>query len=167
MLMILLSALAVSADAEAPKTAPTILTASIKDEKLVVKLTHVVVVPVTVVTKEKVGDKEVEVPKTTFKMETRTIEQKHDLKKATFGTAGGKKLDLDAVKKKLEKPTPIVVSGDGKEIDESYLKLFDKDVIVIVLPIPMPKIPLPPPPPPPAKDGPPVPKDAPPKKEDK
>jgi len=164
MLVILLSALAVAADAEAaPKTAPTILTASIKDEKLVVKLTHVVVVPVTVVKKEKVGDKEVDVTTTSFKMETRTIEQKHDLKKATFGTAGGKKLDLDAVKKKLEKPMPIVVSGDGKEIDESYLKLFDKDVIVIVLPVPMPKIPLPPPPPPPVKDGPPPP----PKKEDR
>jgi hypothetical protein len=156
MFAILLGALAVAADAEAtPKEPPRILTASVKDGQLVSKLVVTVAVPVTVTQKVNVNGKEQDVTTTTYKTEQRTIEQKYDLKKATFSTAGGKKLDLDAVKKRLAKPLPVVVSGNGKAVDESYLKLFDKDALVIVLPMPEPlKVPqvtpppLPPPPPP-------------------
>jgi len=137
MLVILLSALAVAADVEPAAKAepPRILTASVKDGKLVSRLRQNVVVPVTTAQKVRKGDTEEVVYVTSYRRETRTIDLAFDLKKATMRTAGGKKLDLDALKKKLDKPQPVVVSADGREVDESYLKLFDKDVIVIVVPL--------------------------------
>jgi len=148
MLPILLSVLAVSADAEppAPKEPPQVLTASVKGDKLVSKRTVTVNVPVTVIQKVKQGDKEVDVTVTRLVPEMRTVEVAMDLSRATITTAGGKKLDLDALKKRLDKPRPVVVSGDGKPVDESYLKLLDKDAIVIVVPRTesKPKRPLPP-----------------------
>jgi len=161
MLVILMAALAVAADDKpAPsKEPPRIVKASIKDDKLVVHTTVTVSVPVTVVEKVKTKEgKELEVTKTMVKSETRTVEQSYDLKKATATTAGGKKISLDDLKKKLEKPQAIVLSADGNAIDESYLKLFDKDVIVIVVPmprmdvVPFPQPVTPPPPPPPVKE---------------
>jgi hypothetical protein len=158
MLVILLGALAVAADAEpAPKEPPRILTASVKDDQLVSKMVVTVVVPVTIKQKVNNNGKEEEVTVTSYKSEQRTIEQKYDLKKATFSTAGGKKLDLDAVKKRLAKAQPVVVSGNGKAVDESYLKLFDKDALVIVVPMPEPMkvpqlVPPPAPPSPPTKE---------------
>jgi hypothetical protein len=158
MFVILLGAIALGAEAdEAPKVPPRILTASVKDDQLVSKMVVTVVVPVTIKQKVNNNGKEEEVPVTSYKSEQRTIEQKYDLKKATFSTAGGKKLDLDAVKKRLAKPQPVVVSGNGKAVDASYLKLFDKDALVIVVPMPEPlKVPQlappPAPPSPPTKD---------------
>jgi len=60
------------------------------------------------------------------------VEHKWDLKKAKVTTAGGKKLDLDAVKKRLAKPQVVVLSVDSKPVDEAYLKALDKDTLVIV-----------------------------------
>jgi len=165
MFAILLAAVALTADEtpapkDSPKEAaakapPRIITASVKGDKLVTQATVTQVVPVPVTVKEKTKEgKEVDVTRVTMKTETRTIEQSYDLKKATATTAGGKKISLDDLKKKLARPQAIVVSADGNAVDEAYLKLFDKDVIVIVAP--MPKVvatplvvPTPPPPPPP------------------
>jgi hypothetical protein len=154
MFVILLGAIALGADAdEAPKAPPRILTASVKDDQLVSKVVIPVVVPVTIRQKVNNNGKEEEVTVTTYRTETRTIEQKWELKKSTFSTAGGKKLDLDAVKKRLAKPQPVVLSTTGKAVDESYLKLFDKDALVIVVPMPEPlKVPAPAPPGPPTKE---------------
>ena len=141
MFVILLGALALGADADAPKPPPRILTASVKDDKLVSKLVYTVMMVVPVTRKENQNGKEVEVTTTELVPQQRTDVETFDLKKATFSTAGGKKLDLDAVKKRLEKPQPVVLSGDGKAVDESYLKLFDKDALVIVVPLPIPQAP--------------------------
>jgi len=138
MFAIVLSVLAVSADDKpaVPKQPPRILTASVKGDMLFTRRVVLAEVPVKTIKKVKQGDKEVEVAVTTYKVEKRPVTQAISLDGATFGTAGGKKLDLDAVKKRLARPTPIVISGDGKPVDESYLKLFDRDVIVIVMPPP-------------------------------
>jgi len=148
MLVILLAAIALAADetpvprdapkveAEAAKAAPRIVTASVKDDKLVLRNTCTVAVPVTVVRKVKNKDgKEEDVAVTTARTETRNVEQSYELKKVTATTAGGKKVSADDLKKKLAKARPVVVSADGNAVDESYLKLFDKDVIVLVVPL--------------------------------
>jgi hypothetical protein len=121
--------------ADAPKgQPPRILTASVKGEQLVSRQKVTVTVPITVQEKIVVNGQEQVVTKTAYRTEERMQELTWDLKKATISTAGGKKLDLDDLKKQLDKPRPIVFSSDGKAIDAAYLKLFDKDVIVIVAP---------------------------------
>src|SRR5262249_12921964 len=135
MFAILLSALAVSADVEpaTPREAPRILVAWFEGDQLHSRQVVTVTVPVTVTRKVKQGDNEIAVTETRLVPEMRPVEIAYDLKKATFGTAGGKKLDLDALKKRLAKAQPIVLASDGKPVDEAYLKVLDKDAIVIVL----------------------------------
>jgi hypothetical protein len=60
------------------------------------------------------------------------VENRFDLKKAKFSTAGGKKLDLEAVKKRLAKPQVVAMAMGYKPVDEAFLKVLDKDAIVIV-----------------------------------
>src|SRR4051812_41363609 len=111
MFVMLLAALAIAADEKpvpkevkpkevAPaKQAPRIITASVKDDKLVVQVNVSYAVPVTITEKVKTKEgKEVEVTKTMVKTVTRTEEQSYDLKKATATTAGGKKISLDDLK---------------------------------------------------------------------
>jgi hypothetical protein len=141
MFVILLGALALGAGADAPKPSPRIVTASVKDDWLVCKTTQNVAIPVITTQKVNNNGKEEDVTTYSTRIEMRTLEQAFELKKASFSTAGGKKLDLDAAKKRLEKPQPVVLSGDGKAVDESYLKLFDKDALVIVVPPPVPQAP--------------------------
>jgi hypothetical protein len=136
MFALLLTALAVGADVEPATTGqpPLFVTASVKDDRLVRRIA---------ITSYKAETRAVEV-NVNGKIEKRTetvqvpfmqmIEQAWDLKKATVKTAGGKKLDLDALKKLLDKPRAVIVSSDGKAVPESYLKLLDKDAIVIVAP---------------------------------
>jgi len=139
MFAILLSALAVAADdVEPPQKAPPprFVLVTLKDDHLV----HRAIVPVTVAVKRKVevdvnGKKEArEVVEYQTRMEWH--EQKWEVKKATITTAGGKKLGLDDLKKRLAKPQVVFVSGDGKAVDEAYLKLLDKDAIVVVPEVP-------------------------------
>jgi hypothetical protein len=56
------------------------------------------------------------------------------LESATFFEVGGKKIDPAELPKRLDPGTVVVVSGDGKEIDPTCLKLLAKDAIVIVAP---------------------------------
>jgi len=134
MLAILLTTLAVAADVEPAQkgAAPRFVLVALKGDQLVNRTAVTVMVPVT---------RQVEV-EVNGKKETRTVteivpqmqmsEQKWDVKKATITTAGGKKLGLDDLKKRLAKPQVVLVSGDGKAVDEAYLKLLDKDAIVVV-----------------------------------
>ena len=79
-----------------------------------------------------------------------TILRAWDLKKAKIASAGGKKIDLDTLRKRLAVETPVFVSADGKPIDKGYLKLLREDVIVIEAPlIAPPATPVAPPPAPP------------------
>jgi len=132
----LMCALVASADAEAKSPPPTILIASIKGDELVSRVNVPAEAPVTVVKEvEKDGKKE-KVTVTEIRVVTRTIDRRRDLKKATIMTAGGKKLTLEDARKRLAKPQPIVLSGDGKEVDAASLKLFDKAALVIFGPLP-------------------------------
>jgi hypothetical protein len=162
MFALVLAALAV---ADAPKVEPApaastqpprIVTARVKGDNLVSVQPVVVQKPVRVKVEVENNGK-IEVREVTqLVTETKMVEQTWSLKKATAITAGGKKIDLDDLKKKLAKAQPIVLSADGKAVDASYLKLFDKDAIVIVVPIDLKAIPAPVPQPIPL----PVPKDA-------
>jgi hypothetical protein len=46
----------------------------------------------------------------------------------------GKKLDRDAVRKRLKKDTPVLISSDGKPVDPFYLKLTRPGTLVLVAP---------------------------------
>jgi len=143
---------AAAADEPEPATKappPTILMASVKDDQLASRVTVTANKAVPVTRKVKVGDKEVDVTTYESVPELRTVEVRHDLSKATFSTAGGKKLTVEDAKKRLTKAQPVVLSSDGKAVDAAYLKLFDKDALVIVMPLPVAKIGIAPPPPPP------------------
>jgi len=137
MLVILLSALAVSGDPEpAPRSAePCVLTASVKDDKLTLRVTQVFMTYVEEKVKAEKNGKEEEATVKKIHPQRRTVQYQRDLKEATFTTAGGKKLSLDDVRKRLDKPQPVVVSGDGRAVDAEFLKLFDKDAVVVVLPM--------------------------------
>jgi hypothetical protein len=137
MLAVLLSALAVSADPEpAPRSAePCVLTASVQGDKLTLRVTQAFQVHVEEMVKVEKNGKAEEVKVNKVRPEMRTIQYQRDLKAATFTTAGGKKLTLDDVRKRLDRPQPVVVSGDGKAVGAAFLKLFDKDAIVVVLPL--------------------------------
>jgi hypothetical protein len=134
MFAILLSALAVAADVEppAPKEPPRLVLVTLKGDQLVTRVTVLSTKPVQVKEKYEVNGNVRERTVTKYVTQTQVVEQAFDLKKATFSTVGGKKLDADAVKKRMTKPQVIVTSGDGKAIDEAYLKVFDKDTIVMV-----------------------------------
>jgi hypothetical protein len=137
MLVVLLSALAVSAEPEpAPKSPePCVLTASVKGDKLTLRVTQALVTYVEERVKVEKNGKEEEVTVKKIVPNLRTVQMEHDLKKATFTTAGGKKLSLDDVRKRLDKPQPVVVSSDGRAVDAAFLKLFDRDAVVILLPL--------------------------------
>lgn len=137
MYAILLAAL-VSADVEpgpAPKARalpPMLLVASASKGRIVSRREVVEAVPVTVTEKVNVNGREEERTITKYVTQVRMVEQAWELKKVKAGTAGGKKLDAEAVEKRLGKAQAIIVSADGKEVDPVYLKLFDKDALVIV-----------------------------------
>lgn len=134
MIAIVLCALAVSADVEpqAPKAPPRLILVKLDGDRLVSRVTVTEVVPVTrkveVNNNGKIEVREV----TAYETRLRVVEHAIETKKATITTAGGKKLSLDDLKKRLAKPQVVVVSGDGKPIDEAYLKVLDRDAIVIV-----------------------------------
>jgi hypothetical protein len=114
--------------------APMILPALFKDGKLVSEQTARALIPVTRAYKVIVNGREEIRQVTNYQEETRMVRLEWDLKKATFSEAGGKKIDLDTLKKRLAKPGLAVFSADGKPVDRAYLKLFAKDTLVIVAP---------------------------------
>jgi len=136
MLALLLTALAIGADVEPATTGPPPLfvNASLKDDRLVSRKTVTEHVPQTRTEEVNVNGKIEKRTVTVLVPVMKVVEQAWDLKKATIKTAGGKKLDLDALKKLMDKPRAVIVSSDGKAVPESYLKLLDKDAIVIVAP---------------------------------
>jgi len=137
MFALLLAAVAVGADVE-PATKgggpPLFVIASVKDDKLVRRMAIVSYKAETRTVEVNVNGK-IEKQNVTVQVPVwQMIEQAWDLKKGTAKTAGGKKLDLDALKKLMEKPRVVIVSSDGKAVDDAYLKLLDKEAIVIVAP---------------------------------
>jgi len=133
MLALLLTALAVGADVEppSPKEPPRLILVTLKGNQLVSRVKVTEAVPVQTTERVNVNGKLQERTVTRLVTRIRTVETAYDLDKATFSTVGGKKLDADAVKKRLAKPQVIVTSGDGKPIDEAYLRVLDKDTIVM------------------------------------
>lgn len=138
---LLLAALLAAADGPEPAPAaptgppPRILNASIKGDQLHSTQVVQVVVPIVFTEKVVINGQATDVTKTKNITQSRTQEESWDLKKATLTTAGGKKLDLDDLRKQFAKPRPVILSTSGKAIEAGYLKLFDKDAIVIVVPL--------------------------------
>jgi hypothetical protein len=133
--------MAVSADVElvaqkkeeaAPKSPPYFFTVMLEGDVLVHRATVTEYVPVVKEIEVDDNGKKVKKQVQEFVPRTREIKVTFDPKKASIATAGGKKLDLDALKKRIKKSQIVVVSGDYKPVDEAYLKLLDKDTIVIV-----------------------------------
>src|SRR4051794_32230535 len=124
MLAILLSALAVAADDVEPPvqkdSPPRFVLVALKGDQLVHRATVTVSMPVRKKVEVEVNGKKETREVTEYVTEARVIEQKWDAKKATITTAGGKKLGLDDLKKRLARPRVVVVSGDGKAVDEAY-----------------------------------------------
>jgi hypothetical protein len=133
MLAILMCGLAVAADVEPPasKTAPQLLLVTLRGDQLVHRVTVIRYVPVQKTVTVNVNGKLEARTVTENVAEQRTEEHAIDLKKATVRTAGGKKLDLDAVKKRLEKPQVVVLSADGKAVHEAYLKVLNREALVV------------------------------------
>jgi len=104
----------------------------LQGDKLVHRTTVTEFVPVTKEIEVDDNGKKVKKQITEYQTRLRQVEVTFDPKKAAIATAGGKKLNLDDLKKRLARPQVVVVSGDGKAVDEAYLKLLDKDAIVIV-----------------------------------
>jgi hypothetical protein len=120
----------------APKGPPPAVRPAVldKDGALLVTYHAVVLVPVTMRVQENVNGMVVTKTVTTYQKEIRVMQRKQSLEKATFSEAGGKKLDKEALGRRLAKPAPVLFSQDGKPIDPAYLKLFKKDLVVITLP---------------------------------
>jgi hypothetical protein len=123
----------VKPEVEAPKgLPPEIVTARVVKGTLVGTRLETVHVNVMREVKEKVGGKEVVKRVFTVMPVTRMTERRWSLDKATITEAGGKKLDKEALTRRLAKPAVVLVSADGKTIDPGYLKVLQKDTIVIV-----------------------------------
>jgi hypothetical protein len=134
MFALLLTALAVGADVE-PATKgepPLFVNGSVKDDKLVSRKAVIVYKTETRFEEVNENGKIVKRAVTVQVPVMQMVELAWDLKKATIKTAGGKKLDLDALKKLLDKPRVVIVSSDNKAVGDAYLKLLDKEAIVIV-----------------------------------
>jgi hypothetical protein len=124
----------VPAQPEPPKGAPPqIWPVKLVDGTLVGRRTETVVVPVFRQVKVNVGGKEEIQSTMEYVPTTRTMERRWSLDKATISEAGGKKLDKEALAKRLEKRTVVVLSSDGKPVAPGYLKVFQKETLVIVL----------------------------------
>lgn len=115
------------------KPAPLLVSLHVKGDKLVHHETRTVTRTVLVQKQQIVNGQTVTIEEAIPVTSMVTVELAWDLKKAA-ATAGGKNLDLADLKKKLDKPTLVVISSDGKPIDSAYLNLFAKDTIVIVAP---------------------------------
>ncbi len=68
------------------------------------------------------------------RLETATKEMAVPTDKATFSTAGGKKLDLDAAKKAIGDGAVVLMSANGEAVDAAYMKAFKADTVVMVVP---------------------------------
>jgi len=134
MFAIVLGVLCVAADAEpsASKEAPRLVLMKLEGDHLIYHTTVATVTPVQKTIEVDDHGKKVTRIVTEYVTQMQQVTVKMDPKRATITTAGGKALDLDALKKRLAKPQVVVLSGDGKPIDGAYLKVFDKDAIVIV-----------------------------------
>ena len=133
MFAILLCGLTVAADVEPPasKEPPRLLLVTLQGDQLVSRVTVTSAVPVQKTITVNVNGKPETRTVTEYVTQLRTVEHAIDLKKSTVRTVGGKKLDLDAVKKRLVKPQVVVVSADGKAVNEAYLKVLDKDALIV------------------------------------
>lgn len=136
--LLLTTALLGQADAEpaiVPKgAAPIIRLGHIEKGNFVTQTQLMQAVPVTEQRTVNVGGKQETVTVTSYVYQAKTVNQTLDLSKATATTAGGKKLDKDALARRLAKPAAVVWSADGKPVDKGYLAMFKPDTVVIVVP---------------------------------
>jgi hypothetical protein len=127
-------ALAVCLAANAPP--PLIVIASVKGGHLVVEERQIRFAQKQMTQTVTTADGRVEKRTVTVMVpESVLVQKKWELKKGALTDPEGKKLDADAVAKRLARPAPVVVSADGKKIDPSFLKVLKGDVIVFTGPM--------------------------------
>ncbi|MGL4550634.1 MAG: hypothetical protein ACRC33_05565 [Gemmataceae bacterium] len=136
MTTLLLTALLTCA-AEPTGLAPTMMVLQVKDKALVSerKVTVDKAVPHKV-TKVVEGKTVEETVTKVVKEEVKTTSASYPIEGATFQTAGGKKLDPAEALKKLATPTLVVVSADGRPVDEGFLAALKPGTLVVVVPSP-------------------------------
>jgi len=133
MFAILLSVLAVSADAQPEvKFPPSLLLVKLDGDAITFRYPSAVHRAVKKVVEVEENGKKVKKEVIEHVTGMEMVEHRRDLSRATVTTAGGKKLDLDAAKKRLAKPQVVVLSHDYKPVEEAYLKALDRDTLVIV-----------------------------------
>jgi len=141
---------------EAPKgQPPTIATVQVEKDALVSNQTITQQRPETRTITENVGGKNVTRTITVLVPVTVISKQAWSLKGAKAQQADGTKIEIDALKKRLATPRPVVIATDGQPIDPAYLRLLQKNTIVVIVPrmapgaigvVPAPPIKAPPPP---------------------
>jgi hypothetical protein len=116
-------------------SAPTMMVLQAKDKMLVreatVKVTEAVPVTETVT----VGGREVTRTVLRTVEKERKVTTSYPIEGTTFQTAGGKKLEKEEGLKKLATPTLVVVSSDGKPVDEGFLATLRPGTLVVVPPM--------------------------------
>jgi hypothetical protein len=81
-----------------------------------------------------------------------TYRQKWKAQNVRVYRADGKEVNLKANRKLLDRATPVLLSADGKKVDQFYLQIMKEGTLVLVPPrqeagpIPLPKLPMPLPP---------------------
>jgi hypothetical protein len=115
-------------------SAPTMMVLQAKDKMLVRESTLKQLERVPVTEKVTVAGKEVE--RTVYKTieKERKFSTTYPIDGTTFQTANGKKLEKEEALKKLATPTLVVVSSDGKPVDEGFLAALRPGTLVVVMP---------------------------------
>jgi hypothetical protein len=69
---------------------------------------------------------------------------KVSLKKAKWRGADGKEVDADVVAKQLKPGMTVLLSADGAEVDQAYMRIIKADTLVLIVPadeLPIPYLP--------------------------
>jgi hypothetical protein len=117
-------------------SAPTMMVLQAKDKTLVRESTVQVAEAVPVTEKVTVAGKEVE--RTVYRtvLKEKKVTTAYPIDGAAFQTANGKKLEKEEALKKLATPTLVVVSSDGKPVDEGFLAALKPGTLVVTMPMP-------------------------------
>lgn len=59
---------------------------------------------------------------------------KVSIKKAKWSNVDGKKMSSEAVAKRLKPDVTVLLSSDGAEVDQKYLRLFKAETLVLIVP---------------------------------
>jgi hypothetical protein len=120
--------------------APLVVNAWFKDGSIIWKDTFIEFEEMTVKVKEKGPDgKDVEKDVLKVVPVKKEVERKVDAAKSVLKTIGGTSVMVEDLAKRLETPTPIIVSPDSNPIDPYHLQLYDEETLTVIPPLEAPK----------------------------